>query len=198
MSITQKKRTTPNYRSSLRSVPFIFSRNNNFGFTLIEVLVSLVIVAIGLLGLAAMHIQGMQGNNGALLRTQASFIANDIAARMRINKLAMDNSTYANADYSLACGAQARPDCMTATCTSNEIAQMDIADFICAIENNLPNANNTSITCVDNNLVDANPCSTGSPHTVALSWVESLNAPNADTSLADANQVSTISMVVRP
>ncbi len=160
-------------------------------------MVSLVIVAIGLLGLAAMHLQSMQGNNGALLRTQASFIANDIATRMRINKIAMDNNLYAAANYNGACAAQARPDCTTASCSSNQIAQLDIADFICAIENDLPNANNTNITCADIDLTDANPCSTGSPHTVSISWAESIIAPNAAT-LADANQVSTLSMVVRP
>ncbi|MFV2060338.1 MAG: hypothetical protein ACC653_06600, partial [Gammaproteobacteria bacterium] len=152
-------------------------------------------VAIGLLGLAAMNLHGMQGNNGALLRTQASFIANDIATRMRVNKLAMDNNIYAGANYNGACAAQVRPNCIN--CNSKQMAQLDIADFVCAIETELPNANNTSITCADIDINDANPCTTGSPHTISLSWAESLNVPNADT-LADANQVSTISMVVRP
>lgn len=185
MSITRIKSPTPKYPLAN-------------GFTLIEVLVSLIIVAIGLLGLAGVHIQGMQGSNGALMRTQATFITNDIATRMRVNKTAMDNNIYALADYNLACAAQARPDCNNIICTSNQIAQMDIADFVCAVEDNLPNANNTSITCADIDINDANPCTTGSPHTISLSWIESLNAPNADTSLADADQVSTITMVVRP
>jgi len=171
--------------------------NSVSGFTLIEVMVSLVIVAIGLLGLAAMQLHGMQGNNGALSRTQASFIATDIATRMRVNKIAMDNNVYAAANYNVACATQARPNCVTALCTSNQIAQLDIADFICATESNLPNTSNTSITCADNDLTDANPCSPGSAHTISLSWVESINVPNADT-LADANQLSTLSMVVRP
>lgn len=160
-------------------------------------MVSLIIVAIGLLGLAGMQLTGMQSNNGALTRTQASFIANDMATRMRVNKIAMDNNIYALANYNAACAAQVRPDCLTASCTSNEIAQMDIADFICATENDLPNVSNTSIICIDNDSLDANPCSTGSPHTVTLSWVESLGTPNSD-SLADSNKVSTISLVVRP
>ena len=203
MSLILIKRTTPKFgsgkfRSRIRLSSNKFSNSYNRGFTLIEVMVSLIIVAIGLLGLAAMNLIGMQGNNGALSRTQASFIANDIATRMRVNKLAIDDNIYAAADYSVACAAQVRPDCTVAICTSSQIAQMDIADFICATENNLPNVSNTSITCVDNDIDDADPCSTGSPHTVSLSWAESITAPNAENTLADANRVSTISLVVRP
>ncbi len=156
-----------------------------------------MIVAIGLLGLASMQLHGMQGNSGALTRTQASFIANDIATRMRVNKLAMDNNDYSSADYNRSCAALARPDCLTTSCTSSEIAQVDIADFICAAENSLPNASNTEITCADNDASDTNACSLGSLHTITLSWSESMTVPGTD-SLADSNRLNTISLVVRP
>lgn len=194
MSLILNKRTTPNTRSQCRSRLIL---NNNHGFTLIEVLVSLIIIAVGLLGLAAMQIHSMQGNNGSVLRTQANLIANDIATRMRVNKTAMDNNIYALADYTVACASQTPPDCTTASCTSSEIAQLDIADFICDSENNLPNVSSTTISCVDNNPDDANECSIGSPHTITLSWAESISTPN-DSSLADINKVNSISLVVRP
>ncbi len=55
------------------------------GFTLIEVLVTMIILAVGLLGLAGMQIAGMKANHSALLRTQATFAAYDLADRMRAN-----------------------------------------------------------------------------------------------------------------
>jgi len=55
------------------------------GFTLIEVLVALVIFAIGLLGLAGLQSQSLKFNYSAFLRTQASFLAYDILDRMRAN-----------------------------------------------------------------------------------------------------------------
>ncbi len=200
MSLILNKRTTPLTRSPYVSASRYRSRpiqNTIQGFTLIEVLVSLIIIAIGLLGLAGMQIHGMQGNNGSVLRTQANLIANDIATRMRVNKAAMDNSIYALADYSIACASQTPPDCTSASCTSSEIAELDIADFICDSENNLPNVSSTTISCNDNDLTDADDCSLGSPHTITLSWAESISTPN-NASLADINKVNSISLVVRP
>lgn len=55
------------------------------GFSLLEALVTLVILSIGLMGLAFLQAQGMQQNTGAYSRTQASILAGDIIDRMRLN-----------------------------------------------------------------------------------------------------------------
>ncbi|MDX1559040.1 MAG: type IV pilus modification protein PilV [Marinobacter sp.] len=60
--------------------------NRSRGFTLIEILVTLFILAIGLLGLAGLMVDGMRNNQGAYLRTQASILAYDMADRMRANR----------------------------------------------------------------------------------------------------------------
>ena len=57
------------------------------GFTLIEVLVSLLVLAIGLLGLAALQTQGVRFNHDAATRTQATNLANDLLERMRIERI---------------------------------------------------------------------------------------------------------------
>jgi len=56
------------------------------GFTLIEILVTVFILAIGLLGLAGLLVEGMRNNQGAYLRTQASILAYDMADRIRANR----------------------------------------------------------------------------------------------------------------
>jgi len=58
------------------------------GFTLVEALVALLVLSIGLLGVAAMQLSSLQANNGAFQRTQATFLAQDIADRMRANRAA--------------------------------------------------------------------------------------------------------------
>jgi type IV pilus assembly protein PilV len=58
------------------------------GFTLVEVLVALVVLAVGMLGLALLLVQGLQGSRGALEQTQAANLAADIAERMRANRAA--------------------------------------------------------------------------------------------------------------
>lgn len=55
------------------------------GFTLIEILVAVVILSIGLLGVASLQVQGLRNNQSAYLRSQASLLAYDMADRMRTN-----------------------------------------------------------------------------------------------------------------
>jgi len=55
------------------------------GFTLVEVLVSIVILALGVLGTLAMQAHALNDNQDAYLRTQAIFLAYDISDRMRAN-----------------------------------------------------------------------------------------------------------------
>ena len=60
------------------------------GFTLIEVLVALVIVALGMLGNAMLQLQGMKNSNDAYLRSQIGLFAYDIADRIRANRECQD------------------------------------------------------------------------------------------------------------
>ncbi|MGI9304444.1 MAG: type IV pilus modification protein PilV, partial [Gammaproteobacteria bacterium] len=63
-----------------------FSEKKIRGFTLLEVLIATVVLSIGLIGLAALMIQGQKFNRSALNRSQATFIAYDMADRMRANR----------------------------------------------------------------------------------------------------------------
>ena len=56
------------------------------GFTLIEILVAMLILAIGVLGIAALQYKGLQYNQDAYFRTQINYLAYDIADRMRLNQ----------------------------------------------------------------------------------------------------------------
>ena len=58
------------------------------GFTLVEVLVALVVLAVGMLGLAVLLVEGLQGSRTAIEHTQAVSLAADIAERMRSNRAA--------------------------------------------------------------------------------------------------------------
>jgi len=56
------------------------------GFTLIEILVAMLILAIGMLGIAAMQLRGLQYNHDAYLRSQVNLLAYNISDRMRLNR----------------------------------------------------------------------------------------------------------------
>ena len=56
------------------------------GFSLIEVLVTVLLLSIGLLGLVALQLNGLQQNQNALQLTNATFFAYEMADRMRANR----------------------------------------------------------------------------------------------------------------
>lgn len=56
------------------------------GFTMIETLVALVVLAIGLLGVAALYLDSLRAGRTALNRTAAIQMAADLADRIRANR----------------------------------------------------------------------------------------------------------------
>jgi type IV pilus modification protein PilV len=67
------------------------------GFTLIEVLVSLVVLSIGLLGTAKLMIFSARSNDSAYLRTQATALAYGMLDNMRANQQQAIAGSYATA-----------------------------------------------------------------------------------------------------
>lgn len=55
------------------------------GFTLLEVLVAMVVMAVGMLGIAGMYVHSLQAGRTSQLRTQAVTLAADVADRIRAN-----------------------------------------------------------------------------------------------------------------
>lgn len=74
------------------------------GLTLVETLVALLVLSIGLLGLAGLQTSSLRFNNSALHRTQATALAYDVVDRMRANRRAALNSDYDGGFDSRACG----------------------------------------------------------------------------------------------
>lgn len=72
------------------------SRMNQRGASLLEVLVSMAILAIGLLGQAALQVTSLQRNQSALQRSQATLLAYDLVDRMRSSRSATLEGRYDN------------------------------------------------------------------------------------------------------
>ena len=66
------------------------------GFTLIEVMIALLIFSLGLMGMAGLMVLSVKTNQSSYLRTQASFLAQSMADRMRANmgQINAYNGTY--------------------------------------------------------------------------------------------------------
>lgn len=116
--------------SQLRSAP-----RANAGFTLIEALVTFLVLAIGLLGLAGLQTKGLQFDQSAYQRTQAALLASDIADRMRANVTAARADQY---DVTYGDAVNSTADCVASTCTTTEIAKFDLTQWKDALATFLP------------------------------------------------------------
>ena len=74
------------------------SRSAARGFSLVEVLVALVVMSIGLLGIAALYVESLRSGTSPLLRSQAVALASDMADRIRANPTAAASYTKRPAD----------------------------------------------------------------------------------------------------
>jgi type IV pilus assembly protein PilV len=94
------------------------------GFTLVEVLIALIVLSIGMLGMAALLLKSLQSGRSSLYRTQAITLAAGLADRMRANRVPA--GVYACGDP---CDAGAGGDA---------IAAADLGTWVDQIETALP------------------------------------------------------------
>ena len=72
------------------------------GFSLIEVLIALIVMSVGMLGIAGLYVHGMHAGRTSLFRHHAVTLAGDVADRIRANPLA--GAAYVDAGAALAPG----------------------------------------------------------------------------------------------
>ncbi|MDH0500299.1 type IV pilus modification protein PilV [Stutzerimonas stutzeri] len=107
--------------------------SSNSGFTLIEVLIALVIISVGLIGLAALQARALQFNQGSYLRSQANVLAYDIIDRMRINRRQAQVGAY---DIAITASAPTGPS----------LAERDLAGWLELLAGALP-AGDGEVSC---------------------------------------------------
>ena len=104
------------------------------GVTIVESLVALVVIAVGMLGIAGLYLSSMQASRSAKLRSHAVELASSIADRIRANREAVTS-------YNLAAdGTPAKQDCDTKLCNAAQLAQDDLARWLVDIRDTLPGA----------------------------------------------------------
>jgi type IV pilus assembly protein PilV len=106
---------------------------------MIEVLITILIMSVGLLGVAAMQAEALKGGNDSILRSKAVASVADISDRIRANIGGL--ASYARA----LSGAPVAnpPDCVANQCTSPQMATYDMSQWLTALQgpaSGLPNA----------------------------------------------------------
>lgn len=138
------------------------------GFTLLEVLIALFVFSLGLLGVAGLMVVSVKTNNSAYLRTQASFLAQSMADRMRANT---GKTNSYNGDYD---ASTASSSYCTGNCTPDQLVDRDRAAWSQQMIDSLPNPT-ANINCVGNVL--GTPTTSGASTydglcTFTIQWTE--------------------------
>lgn len=125
------------------------------GFSLVEVLIALIIMSVGMLGIAGLYVQSMQAGRTSMFRHQAVTLAGDVADRIRANPTAGIAYEGAGVDF----------NCVAAgiDCNEVEMASTDILQWAQQADESLPNG--TVIITFDNTVDPPG-------YTIAVGWDE--------------------------
>lgn len=144
------------------------------GFTLVEILVAMVVLSIGLLGLAGLQSAALQSNFSANARTQATIYANNLIDRMRANPSDASETAYINANAVMSLAAPPNNQLCNAVtpCTPAQMAAADLDDFFTELSARL--ANPSAVICLDSTPEDGTPaaaaCDGMGPDLVLKIW----------------------------
>lgn len=151
----------------------IKSFKNQRGVSLIEVLVSMFLLGIAVIGFVALQVRAMSATGESLYRSQAMSIAQEVSERVRAN--------YAQlAAYKVANSWTVTPneDCYVATCTAAELVDFDIRL-----------AKETAVATLPNGNVAARTCEGASNLCVYVSWNKTTTASSGTNACVNSSGV---------
>ena len=170
------------------------------GFSLIEVLVALVIISVGMLGVAKIQALAYSSTGTASLRSLAAIQASGLAAAMHANRaywaagaapvpITITGATITSSDATLATVANCLSGGANAPCTGHDLAAYDLQQWAANMNALLPNSVAT-ITCP----TASSPINC----TVQLTWNEKIVAINTQGVNGPAMLAPTYTLYVEP
>ena len=161
----------------------ITAANRESGVAMLEVLIAVLVLSIGLLGVAGMQIVGIRYSQTAYLRSVATFQAYDMADRMRANMAGVKVGSYDGLTGGFSCSNLA-----STGCSSTDIAAYDADEWYAANARLLPSGSG-SVTKVPNS----------NAYDIAVTWLEKCQTgETGDTSCSSGTLTRTIHTVFVP
>lgn len=144
--------------------------NRQQGFSLVEVLIALVIMSVGMLGIATLFVQGMQAGRTSMFRHNAVILVGDVADRIRANPTA--GAAYAGGGADNGCVGQG------VNCSQPQMAAHDIFLWTQQAAETLPGGN---VQVVFNGAV------TPPEYTITATWSEAGENPDYEVTIPVRN-----------
>lgn len=141
---------------------------------MMEVLITMIIMSIGLLGVMALQSVGLRNNITAYTRSQATILAYDLADKARANTLGAASYHFLNKGSQPTSTASS---CETTGCSNAEMGEYDVYNWLQVLTQILPDGRGT--ICLDSTPNDGTPDSFacdaafGSPYVIKIWWDES-------------------------
>jgi type IV pilus assembly protein PilV len=157
------------------------------GFSLVEVMVAVMVISVGLLGVAKMQGLALSSTTNARMRSLAALQAASLASTMSADRtywaagaapltvnIDIPGATVAATDATLQTAPGGGCTSSAAPCSSAQIAAQDLKDWVTSLNGQL--ANGTAV-------INCSAATAASPVncTIVLQWVENLVAPGAQT-----------------
>lgn len=167
------------------------------GFSFVEILVTLLISTVGILGIGLLQLQAVKTSSDSSLRSNATWLAQDIAERMRVNTKGSRDNAYSGkvtcGDAPKICASHYASGRVAAqSCSAGEVAAYDMWDLACGLDSKQDQFRDSSdfmngltleLTCDDADGADGDACSSGSPVEIKLNWNERGKKPEEDGSI---------------
>lgn len=162
------------------------------GIGIIEVLIALVVVSLGVLGMASLQLTGIKHSSSGFNRSMAVLFTENLASRIRSNPDSVQATHYAGYDSAgVNCNTRPAPFCQASigvaaeTCEPAEMAAFDLYSIACGSigsdgeardgVTNLLNAGRLQVQCADV------PCESNSNYTLTITWNEGSTTTGQET-----------------
>lgn len=140
--------------------------NREHGFSLLEVLIALLVLSIGLLGIAGLQTFSLQFNHQSYERTQATVLISEMFEKITANPVAARSGAFDAINTS---GTFSYGTSCPASCTATQLAAYDLFRWKTSIEDSRKLAQGQgTITRVDGDPAGAN----AHVYEIAVTWVE--------------------------
>ena len=142
------------------------------GSSLVEVLVTMIIIALGLLGQASLMAVSSKANNAAFLRSQATLLSYDILERMRLNRALAVAGNFTSA-----------ASVQSSDITGDDIDKQELRDWKARVEQALPSGEASITVDADGNA------------SIEIQWSEIAKGSESDDGSIDPTTFKTFSAI---